>query len=143
MQYLRAYKMVKTPNNAEEPTVTCEICNKDFKEKHKLKRHMMIHTGEKPHTCSICGKSFSLEYNLNPHVRVHTGEKPFICQIPGCEKSFTQSGNLKTHMKTNHSQRIEDEIVLKKEETPKNFVNSLSFESVMIRALSDFSKSLG
>jgi uncharacterized Zn-finger protein len=29
----------------------------------------------------------------------HTGEKPFICQVNGCEKKFTEKGNMKTHAK--------------------------------------------
>lgn len=135
--------MVKTPKNINESPVTCEICNKVFKEKHKLKRHMMIHTGEKSHSCPFCEKSFSLEYNLNTHKRIHTGEKPYKCQITGCEKSFTQSGNLKTHMRTNHSARATNEPLEQKEEDQQINLNSSSFESVMIRALSEFSKNLG
>lgn len=104
---------------------------------------MMIHTGEKSHACPHCEKSFSLEYNLNTHIRIHTGEKPYKCQIAGCEKSFTQSGNLKTHMRTNHSQRATNEPPDQKEEDPQLIPNPFSFDSVMIRALSEFSKNLG
>jgi KRAB domain-containing zinc finger protein len=119
----------------------CEVCSKVFKEKHKLKRHMMVHTGEKPYPCSYCGKSFALEYNLATHVRVHTGEKPFKCSHPGCGKSFTQSGNLKTHLKTNHS--IDSPKVQQKSPPPSSpELFPSTFESFMTRALSEFSKTL-
>lgn len=134
--------MVKSSNTDEEPSASCSICRKVFRERHKLKRHMMIHTGEKPYTCIHCDKAFSLEYNLNTHIRVHTGEKPYRCDYEGCGKSFTQSGNLKTHKKTNHSSIEGHKAAVKTEETEEKQRKNVSFDSIMSRALSDFGKSL-
>lgn len=134
--------MVKSSKNDEEPLTSCAVCNKLFKERHKLKRHMMIHTGEKPYPCHFCGKAFSLEYNLNTHIRVHTGEKPFECEISGCGKKFTQSGNLKTHMKTNHSNANFVENQVKLGECLPTVPRTVSFDSLISKALSEFGKTL-
>jgi uncharacterized Zn-finger protein len=84
----------------KEYLCTVESCGKAFKDNSKLKRHMLVHTGDRPFRCLFCGKSFSLDFNLRTHIRIHTGEKPYVCEVQGCNKSFSQSNNLALHAKT-------------------------------------------
>ena len=47
-------------------------CTSVFKENAKLKRHKLVHTGEKAFKCEYCGLSFSLRHNLKTHEKTHT-----------------------------------------------------------------------
>lgn len=65
----------------------CSECSKTFTVWHNLKKHMLIHLGDKKHKCSICDKGFVRKDHLNSHMKVHLGEgSKFTCPI--CNKVF-------------------------------------------------------
>jgi len=72
----------------------CKVCGLMLKTKKNLKKHMGIHTGEKPYNCSFCDKKFLDKYYRNIHELWHKGELP---QCPVCGGRYT---NLHKHMLT-------------------------------------------
>lgn len=77
----------------------CELCNKSFLSKCKIRKHMDVHKNkDRPkRLCNICGIELCSTYNLNNHVRtVHGRERKFHCTI--CNRRFSHSHHLKTHM---------------------------------------------
>ena len=75
----------------------CSKSNHVFRSRYRLARHMLIHTGAKPHACDICPKTFARRENLKIHKRIHTGEKPFPCRDENCQKRFSNSSDRLKH----------------------------------------------
>jgi len=93
--------------SSREP-VTCTDCGKTFVNKEKLKRHFLIHTGEKPYQCDECESKFTRKDKLDSHKNVkhnlmfHKEEKPYSCDQ--CESRFSRKDKLDNHINVKHNE---------------------------------------
>ncbi|XP_048193698.1 zinc finger protein 786-like [Perognathus longimembris pacificus] len=69
-------------------------CPKSFCLKGTLRIHQM-HSTQKPFPCSQCGKSFIRQAHLTRHLSLHSGETHVQCSI--CGKSFRAKADMKTY----------------------------------------------
>uniref|UniRef100_A0A182Q489 Protein krueppel n=1 Tax=Anopheles farauti TaxID=69004 RepID=A0A182Q489_9DIPT len=80
-----------------EKMFKCEMCPKSFKNKEDWKRHVRVHTGEKPYTCDICSKGFAQKANLLSHRKTHL--KPnVVYKCERCARTFRSQKVLEMHV---------------------------------------------
>ncbi|KAM4605983.1 zinc finger Y-chromosomal protein-like [Polymixia lowei] len=85
----------------------CHVCRKVLKCKSSLRRHSLIHTGEKAFACQLCSTRFNRLSNLQQHLRrMHPGgacreerrppePRAWLCEL--CGKAFDCRSRLKAH----------------------------------------------
>lgn len=62
---------------------------------------MFLCLGEKPFKCEFegCDRRFANSSDRKKHMHVHTSDKPYLCKM--CDKSYTHPSSLRKHMKVN------------------------------------------
>ena len=53
----------------------CPFCSQTRKSPSDMKRHIMIHTGEKPFACNFCDHKTSLKASLKTYIRLLHSKK--------------------------------------------------------------------
>ncbi|XP_075976572.1 uncharacterized protein LOC142976881 [Anticarsia gemmatalis] len=114
----------KNKNNKKE--FICDTCGKVFSMKHQLKRHVVLHSEEKPYSCSKCSKSYARKDQLLNHMHTHKDSKPYECTY--CKKGFTQLCSLKDHVRSHTG-----ETPYLCSECGKGFSNSSNLRQHMMR----------
>ena len=75
----------------------CNECDFTSAQTGNLKRHMIIHSGEKSNKCKQCDFASSQAGNLRTHLKTHSGEKSNKCNQ--CDYASSYASTLTTHLK--------------------------------------------
>ena len=108
--------------HSEKRPFKCNLCSKTYKTNGHLKDHIEIqHKKIRKFNCEICGKNFGRISTLKSHIKTHTGEKNYKCKIDGCNKFFTEKGNMIIHYKR-HLKRLNNVTNLKNDCEVNNII---------------------
>ncbi|KAI8776708.1 zinc finger protein 62 [Biomphalaria glabrata] len=102
----------------------CLVCEKTFMNSTSLRRHMPVHTGEKPYSCLQCGKQFRDPSNFSKHKKACSGT---------LEKRSSDSSSSLSHLKVENSNKVESKSDVSVTDTVESS-ESINFMSATQRA---------
>lgn len=92
------------PTPKKPKNFKCDVCEKAFATRGKLKQHETIHTGEKRYTCEHCSKGFSSKFKLARHMVVHSRVREWECEA--CGTGFRRKDHLEAHLRQHCGDRV-------------------------------------
>jgi len=81
-----------------EKPFQCSTCGRKYRLRKDMVKHERSHSSELTSRCEVCGFQTT---NLKRHMMVHTGDKPFSCQH--CGKDFRRKEHLRVHLSRLHN----------------------------------------
>lgn len=86
-------------SNNKESLYKCTLCDKTYRYKPKLLKHMKVHKGEKTFRCRVCEEKFLKDHILHAHIVKTHKEVLFYCE---CGRAFATKGLLSQHISSKH-----------------------------------------
>ncbi|RWS27850.1 zinc finger protein with KRAB and SCAN domains 7-like isoform X2, partial [Leptotrombidium deliense] len=88
-----------------EKPYECDVCHARFTQSNSLKAHRLIHSGNKPvFKCDLCPTTCGRKTDLRIHVqKLHTSDKPLMCRR--CDQSFPDRYSFKIHLKSHEGEK--------------------------------------
>ena len=92
----RPFKCTVVINNVE--------CNKSYKRKEHLKRHLLTHKNERLFKCHFpgCNLKFNVKHHVPKHFKCVHGPPQYQCDF--CTEKFQKKRHLKKHMALKHNE---------------------------------------
>ena len=97
---VNAYINTRGTKNAGDISMKCNQCDFASTGAGNLKRHLLVHAGEKLNKCNQCDYASSRKDQLLTHLKKHSGEKSNKCNQ--CDNASSRAGHLRTHLKHTH-----------------------------------------
>lgn len=100
----RIQKPLKCEPKFEEDhskTIACNECTERFTTNEEFLRHKIVH--KKSFECDVCQKVFQSRFRLKVHYPMHMEVKPYLCEI--CSRPFARATNLRRHRYTHVTEK--------------------------------------
>ncbi|XP_012688675.2 gastrula zinc finger protein xFG20-1-like [Clupea harengus] len=82
--FLKAHQKVHASVESQM-SFSCTKCDRRFRKKSSLNKHMHNHLARTNYPCPVCGEEFEIKGSLHTHIRSHPGER-FPCKY--CNQRF-------------------------------------------------------